>query len=58
MTHNHGVGDVATIQTAPAFEIHLAADIQDIHEVISYHAASTPLASHVVFPPVDVLSHL
>src|SRR5574341_277487 len=57
MTHNHGVCNIAAVQTAPPFEIHLATHIQHIHEVISYHAASTPLASHVVFPPVNVISH-
>jgi len=44
--HNHGVGDVSTIQTPPPVEHHLAGHIQKIHKMIADHISLTTLALH------------
>jgi hypothetical protein len=54
MAHNDGVGDVSTIQTTPPFEIHLTADVQNVHKMIADHIALTTLASHRLFLLDDV----
>jgi hypothetical protein len=54
MAHNHGVGDVSTVQTTPPFEINLAAGVQKVHKMIADHIALTTLASHGLFLLIDV----
>ena len=49
MTRDDGVGDVSAVQTTPSFEIHLTADVQNIHKMIRDQAALTALASHTRF---------
>jgi hypothetical protein len=49
MLHNDRVGDIPTIQAAPPDEIHLAACVQNVHEMIMDHMALATLASHTCF---------
>jgi hypothetical protein len=49
MLHNDRVGDISTVQAAPPDEIHLAACVQNVHEMIMDHMALAPLASHMHF---------
>jgi hypothetical protein len=46
MSHNHGVGDVSTIQTPPPVEHHFAGHIQKIPKMIADHITLTALALH------------
>lgn len=61
MPHNHRVGDIPTIQAAPPVEIHLAACVQNVHEIIMDHMALTTLAFHMRFSfpsPIGRKRHL
>ena len=49
MAHNHWVGDISAVQTTPPCEIHLAADIQNVHKMIADEVAATALTLHRFF---------
>src|SRR5512141_1688573 len=56
MAHNEGVSDVSAVQTTPPFEVHLAADIQNVHKMFVDHIALTPFASHTLCLLAEVLT--
>src|SRR5688572_30921578 len=58
MPHNHRVGDIPTVQAAPPVEIHLAACVQNVHEMIMDHMALTTLALHKRFSFPSPIGHL
>src|SRR5262245_30180333 len=56
MMRNNRIGDVSTVQAAPAVEIHLAAHVHNVQKKVSDHIPFATLTSHMAFPPVDVPS--
>jgi hypothetical protein len=54
MARDDRVGDVSAVQATPPCEIHLAADIQNVHKMVVDHITLTSLALHRLFPFVDI----